>query len=112
MKQLVELQSGIDKFADKKIGLVAISYDEVAVLAKFAEKQKITFPLLSDPGGKIIAAYGLTNKEAKGQEEGIPHPGTMILDKKGVIRAKLFYEGPYKRHTSDDVVKAADGIKE
>jgi peroxiredoxin Q/BCP len=94
------------------VAVVAISYDEVDVLTKFAEKQKITYPLLSDPGGKTIAAYGLTNKEAKGKQEGIPYPGTMIVDKAGVIRAKLFHEGPYKRHTAEEVLKAAEAVKD
>jgi peroxiredoxin len=83
----------------------------VDVLKTFAEKQKITFPLLSDPDHKTIDAYGLLNKEAKGKQEGIPYPGTMIVDKGGVIRAKLFFDGPYKRHATADIVKAAGEIK-
>ena len=94
------------------MALVAVSYDPVDVLAKFAEKQKITYPLLSDPGGKTIAAYGLTNKEAKGKQEGIPHPGTVIVDKAGVIRAKLFHEGVIKRHSADDILRAAEAVKD
>jgi len=82
------------------------------VLAKFADKHKITFPLLSDPDSKTISAYGLLNKEAKGSKvEGIPYPGTMLLDKDDVIRAKLFLEGVKERHSTDDLIKAAKSIK-
>ena len=91
--------------------MVGISYDPVEVLAKFTEKQKITFPLLSDPEHKTIVAYGLLNKEAKGKFEGIPYPGTMIVDQDGVIRAKLFFDGFVKRHTAGDIIKAAKGVK-
>jgi peroxiredoxin len=82
------------------------------VLAKFADKHKITFPLLSDPDSKTISAYGLLNKEAKGSKvEGIAYPGTMLLDKDGAIRAKLFVEGFKERHSTDELIKAAKSIK-
>jgi peroxiredoxin Q/BCP len=94
------------------VTVVAVSYDAVDVLTKFAEKQTITYPLLSDPGGKTIAAYGLSNRDAKGKFEGIPYPGTMIVDAKGVIRAKLFHDGFVARHTAEQIVKAAGEIKD
>jgi peroxiredoxin len=81
------------------------------VLAKFADKRKITFPLLSDSGSKTISAYGLLNKDAKGKAEGIPYPGTILLDQDGVIRAKLFLDGYKDRHSTDDLIKAAQSIK-
>ena len=95
----------------KDIQVVAISYDPVEVLAKFADKRKITFPLLSDPGSKTIRAYGLLNKEAKGRTEGIPYPGTVLIDKEGVIRGKLFLEGYRDRHSTAELIKAARAIK-
>ncbi len=82
------------------------------MLAKFADKHKITFPLLSDPDSKTISAYGLLNKEAKDTKvEGIAYPGTMLLDKDGAIRAKLFVEGYKERHSTDELIKAAKSIK-
>jgi peroxiredoxin Q/BCP len=105
------LQKGLQSLEDKQIRVVAISYDSVEVLAKFAEKQKITFPLLSDPDSKVIKDYGLLNKEAKGKTEGIPYPGTMLIDRDGVIRAKLFFDGYRERHAAEDIIKAAAEIK-
>ena len=81
------------------------------VLAKFSKKAKITFPLLSDPDSKTIKAYELLNKEAGGKTAGIPYPGTLILDRDGVIRAKLFLEGYRDRHPTKELVKAAKEIK-
>ena len=81
------------------------------MLARFADKRKITFPLLSDPGSKTITAYSVLNTDAKGRTEGIPFPGTMVIDRNGVIRAKLFLEGYRVRHTSAALIKAVKGIK-
>jgi peroxiredoxin len=84
----------------------------VEVLAKFADRRKINYPLLSDKDSKTIKAYGLLNKEAKGSRvEGIPYPGTMLIDKDGFIRTKLFLEGYKKRATTDDLIKAAQAIE-
>ena len=80
-------------------------------MAKFADKRRITFPLLSDPESKTIIAYGLLNKEAKGKTEGIPYPGTFLIDKDGVIRDKLFLDGYRRRHSTEELIKATEAIK-
>jgi peroxiredoxin len=90
---------------------VAISYDDVKTLASFADKKHIDFPLLSDPGSKTIDAYGILDAEAKGPGKGIPHPGTFIIDKDGVVRAKLFKEGYKERSSTADMLDAAKALK-
>jgi len=107
----VQLQADLKKFEAAGVQVVGISYDSVDVLAKFADRRKITFPLLSDPGSKTIRAYDLLNKEAKGKAEGVPYPGTFLIDKDGVIRAKLFLDGYRERHTTDALLKAAAMMK-
>ncbi len=98
--------------------LVGVSYDSQEVLRAFAQKNKITFPLLSDPGSKTIIAYALKNKELAGKKvrtidlDGVPYPGTILVGKDGVVRAKLFVEGFKDRHSTDDLVKAARALKE
>ena len=86
--------------------LVAISYDSVEVLEGFARKREITYLLLSDVGSRVIDAYGVRNLEAKGSRiDGVPHPVTFIIDKNGVIRAKLFREGYRDRHSADELIE-------
>ena len=108
---MVQLQKDLKKIEGTGIQVVGISYDAVDVLAKFSEKKGITFPLLSDPESKTIIAYSLLNKEAKGKQTGIPYPGTYVLDKDGVVRAKLFREGPLARHGTDELMKASQEVK-
>ena len=40
------------------MAILGASADSIAAQAKFKEKQKLTFPLLSDPDHKMIAAFG------------------------------------------------------
>jgi peroxiredoxin len=116
-KQLVQLQKDLKPIEDAGVRVVGVSYDPVDVLKSFADKRQITFPLLSDPDSKVIAAYALRNQEMAGKKlgkidlDGIPYPGTIIVDRDGVIRAKLFVDGYRERHSTEELVKAAEGLK-
>jgi peroxiredoxin Q/BCP len=103
---LVQLQQNLAEIEATGGTIVGISYDATGILKSFAEKNAITFPLLSDSGSKAIDAYGIRNKEAPARWNGIPHPGTFVLDQKGVIRSKLFIEGYRERHAVEALVKA------
>ena len=39
---------------------------------------------------------------------GVPHPGTYLVDKDGVVRAKLFLERYQERHTTHALIDAAE----
>jgi peroxiredoxin len=58
----------------------------------------------------MIDAYHIRNEAAKGRAEGVPNPGTFILDRDGIIRAKLFLEGYRERHTAEALIEAAKSI--
>ncbi len=111
------MQKELKQIEDTGVKVVGISYDSVEVLKGFADKQKITFPLLSDPDSKVIVAYALRNKETAGKKfgkvdlDGVPYPGTLIIDKEGVVRAKLFVDGYKERHSIDELMKVMDGLK-
>ena len=86
--------------------VVAVSYDSVDILSKFAGKRKITFPLLSDSDSKVIKAYGVLNEKASGQQAGIPHPGTFLIDQQGIIRA-IIPGTVRERHSAEELLDAA-----
>lgn len=65
------------------------------------------FPLLSDPGHKVIDRYGLLNPSGRG----LPHPATYVIDKKGILRWR-FVEVDYKvRPTNEQIIEALKGIR-
>jgi len=109
---LVQLQKHSAKLARQGIQIVVVSYDAVSVLKKFAAAKSITYPMLSDPKGQAIRAYRVLNRDIL-KDFGFPaaHPGTFVLDRKQVVRAKLFLKDHRKRHKVETLIDAAAKLK-
>jgi peroxiredoxin len=108
--QLRKLQSSLKEIEATGGQVVTISYDSPETLKRVATKREVTFLLLSDPGSKTIEAFGILNKEAKGKDKGIPYPGIFIIDRKGIVRAKLFHKGYAERAKIADVIQALNEV--
>jgi AhpC/TSA family/Disulphide bond corrector protein DsbC len=102
----VELQGRHAEIQKQGLGLVAISYDPVETLKTFSDSRGITFPLISDPGSAIIKRYGLFNEsiEPGNRAYGVPHPGTLVVDRNGVVTARFFEEEYQERNTAGSVL--------
>jgi peroxiredoxin len=88
--QLVQLQQNLRAFEATGGQIVGVSYDAPEILKKFAARNAITFPLLSDAGSHTIDAFDIRNKEAPQRWDGIARHATFIVDQAGMIRAKLY----------------------
>jgi hypothetical protein len=102
----VELQQNLDRLKQQGLGVAAISYDSPAVLKSFADRQHITFPMLSDPDSKIIRTYGILNDTVPvgNLMFGIPYPGTYIIDGQGKVVAKHFEDDYKERVSASDIL--------
>jgi len=110
-KQLQDLEKNRPAIEAAGVQLIGVSYDAPATSAAAATKLSLTYPLLSDTGSKVIDAYGIRNAEAKGKAEGVAHPVVFIVDRAGVIRAKLMRDGYRDRPESAEIIAAAKGLK-
>jgi DsbC/DsbD-like thiol-disulfide interchange protein len=91
--------------------VAAISYDSVALLKEFAERKRITYPLLSDSESKIIRAFGILNDNFPPDHpwHGVPFPGTYVVNEQGVIIEKYFEEDHRERYTASAVLVKHSG---
>ncbi len=110
--QAKELETRVDDFASRGIRLVTLSYDSVETLKSFQVKHAPRLTMLSDPQSEVIKAFGILNQRQKpgSRGYGIPNPGIIITDTKGVIRAKFAEKGYRKRPQIDTVLEAIDSI--
>lgn len=104
--QLVELQSRLPELQKKGLGLAAMTYDSPAILADFSRRRGITFPLLSDSGSATIKAFGILNTtvDPASTNYGIPFPGTLIVNRAGVVTARFFEEAYQERNTVSSIL--------
>ena len=104
----MELQRQSADIAKQGLGLAAISYDSPETLKLFSRTRGITFPLIADPGSAMIRAYGILNQtvERGSRFDGIPHPGTFILDRRGRIVARFFEDAYQERYTAATILTA------
>jgi hypothetical protein len=109
----VELEGAFDRLTDAGLGVVAISYDSVAILQSFSKRHGgIRYTMLSDPKSKIIDAFGIRNTEhAEGSMGyGIPYPGTYIVDTHGIVIEKYFAPDYRERFTADTILLKTFGV--
>ena len=78
----------------------------MSVLADFARRRDITFPLLSDAGSVTITDYGILNTTVASTSRirGIPFPGTFILDRRAVVTARFFEQNYQERETAASIL--------
>jgi peroxiredoxin len=126
----VELQDRLEELSASGIGIAAISYDSPEVLAEFAERRGIRFPLLADVDSSVITEFGILNTvaaEGVGSNKddpnvvadvakyvsvfgsnqmivGTPYPGTFMLDAQGRVSARFFEEFYRERNTTSNVM--------
>lgn len=98
-KHLLEVNDWSGKLEKLGYQTVGISYDSTQILKEFSSKMKIKFPLLSDQMAQTMIDFRALNQEYKpdSRKYGIPYPGVMVINKKGELTFKYFYQGYKKR---------------
>ncbi len=105
------------KKPNEALNLLAISVDTPTQSREFAAKiaadgrGKIDYQILSDPGHRVIDAFGIRDPDYNGQKfEGIPHPTVFVIDKTGRItwmKVELNYQ---ERPTNEDIRAALNAL--
>jgi len=87
--------------------VLGASADPAKALAKFRAKQKLNFPLLSDPDHKMIESYGMWQmKKFMGRSyQGIVR-STFLIDDQGKI-AQIWENVRVKNHAAEVLAAAS-----
>ena len=89
----MELQQHLDAFTAEGIAVFAVSPDPPELLARFAARYGITYPLLADAASDVIRRYGILNTLIDPDEPryGIPFPGAYLTDAQGTVVRREFH---------------------
>jgi peroxiredoxin Q/BCP len=98
-KQACDFRDNLASFADEGFAVLGISPDAGTKLAKFRDKEGLTFPLLSDPDKSVLTAYG-----AYGEKKLY---GKVVV---GVIRSTFVIDPEGKIELAQYAVKATGHV--
>ena len=110
--QLIDINTGMPEIEKRGYRVAGLSYDSPEILQATTVKRNLTYTLLSDPKSEIIDRYNLRDPQYKpgSKAYGVPRPIIFVLDRKGVIRAKLYEETYLTRPPVKLVVETLDKI--
>ncbi|BBX91590.1 thioredoxin-dependent thiol peroxidase [Mycolicibacterium boenickei] len=85
-KQACDFRDSLTELNDAGLDVVGISPDKPEKLAKFRDKEGLTFPLLSDPDREVLTAWGaFGEKTMYGKTVQGVIRSTFLVDEKGKI---------------------------
>jgi peroxiredoxin Q/BCP len=89
--QACDFRDSLDALNASGYTVVGISKDSVAKLAQFADRDGITFPLLSDPDHAVLEAYGAWGEKTNyGRTSVGVVRSTVVVDPKGVVEVAQY----------------------
>lgn len=90
-KESVDFEGSVGDLEAAGVAVVGVSPDKPAKLAKFRDKEGLTFPLLSDPDAEVLKAYGAYGeKKLYGKVVVGVIRSTFVIDPEGKIE-KAYY---------------------
>ncbi|TLZ55144.1 MAG: thioredoxin-dependent thiol peroxidase [Methanobacteriota archaeon] len=104
-KEACSFRDNLSRVQSKGAIVLGVSKDDLASHAKFREKYSLSFPLLSDPEGKVLTAYGVwKEKNLYGKTFMGIERTTFVIDERGRIQ-KVFPRVKVDGHV-DEVLAA------
>jgi peroxiredoxin Q/BCP len=90
-KEACDFRDNLGELNGEGIAVLGISPDQPAKLAKFRDKEGLTFPLLSDPDRAVLQAYGAYGeKKLYGKTTVGVIRSTFVIDADGKVEKALY----------------------
>ena len=94
-KEACKFRDQYEDFVAAGAEVIGVSRDDAASHAKFRDHHHLPFTLLSDPGGKVAASWGVKTTL------GIPGRVTFVFDKAGVVRHRFDSAIRFGKHVDE-----------
>ena len=106
-KQACDFRDNLAELNDAGLEVLGVSPDKPATLAKFRDKEGLTFPLLSDPDREVLTAWGaFGEKKMYGKTVTGVIRSTVVVDADGRIE-----EAQYNVRATGHVAKLRKDLK-
>jgi len=90
-KEACDFRDNLADLNDRSVAVLGISPDQPSKLAKFRDKEALTFPLLSDPDHSVLEAYGAYGEKVLyGKKTVGVIRSTFVIDPDGAIEKAMY----------------------
>ena len=90
-KQACDFRDSLAELNEAGLDVIGISPDKPEKLARFRDKEGLTFPLLSDPDRKVLTAWGtFGEKSMYGKTVQGVIRSTFVIDEKGKVEVAQY----------------------
>lgn len=90
-KEACDFRDNLADLNAQSVAVLGISPDQPSKLAKFRDKEGLTFPLLSDPDHAVLQAYGAYGEKVLyGKKTVGVIRSTFVIDPEGVIEKAMY----------------------
>ena len=97
-KEMCEISAGLNHYTSLNADVWGISGDNPFAQGAWAEKEKITVPLLADYEHKVAGQYGCAYSSFLPEKNlgmgGVPKRSAFVVDKQGVVRYAEINDNP------------------
>ena len=108
-KEMCTFRDSLAQYNNVNAQVVAISVNDPWTNKAFAEKNNLTFPILSDYSRDVVKTYNVYHNDFGGLKGyTAAKRSVFILDPNGVVSYKWVSEDPSKEPNYDDLRKAAE----
>ena len=111
-KEMCAFRDSMARLIDLKAQVIGISVNDPFSNKAFAEKNRLTFPILSDYNRQTIKAYGVESSDFAGLNGyTVAKRSIFIMDKNGVVRYVWTTEDPTIEPDYREIEKALEKIE-
>ena len=114
-KEMCEVSQGLNAYTGLNAEVWGVSGDNPFAQAAWAEKEKITVPLLADYEHKVARAYGIAYDSFLPQKNlgmaGVAKRSAFVIDKQGVIRYTESSDDPAQLPNFDKIKDTLGQLK-
>ena len=106
-KEMCTFRDSITRLSELKAQVVGVSVNDPFSNKGFAERNMLTFPLLSDYNREVVRLYGIELKDFAGLKGySVAQRSVFILDKDGIVRYRWVSDDPGKEPNYNEIESA------
>jgi peroxiredoxin len=110
-KEMCAFRDSMARLIDLKAQVIGISVNDPFSNKAFSEKNRLTFPVLSDYNREVIETYGVVSPDFGGLKGyTVAKRSIFIADKTGIVRYVWTTEDPSVEPNYDEIEKALQKI--